>query len=241
MAAGSHDLVPIQDCAIAEHAINQRLAEVRSKGTEKPYKVEIAVQPSGEVREAWNAPHSSTGFRQVHEEQNKALRQWITNEFSNLNDAEVLFDLYGGSGNLSEQLVDQFKTIHVVDSTIPKHSMNDTSRTWEAISVKKWCNQNKKPIRQNKTPRNAVAILDPPRSGLGDDVDSVDRTLKSLSVRKLILVGCDADAWIRDISQLQKRSWKIVKFAAFDFFPQTHHIESVALLELCLKADQFTF
>jgi 23S rRNA (uracil1939-C5)-methyltransferase len=73
-------------------------------------------------------------------------------------------------------------------------------------------------------------IVDPPRDGLGDDLQPIAGALERLGATELVAVGCDPDAWARDLSRLLKKGWRIDRAAVFDLFPQTAHVESVALL-----------
>ncbi|MEK7692419.1 MAG: hypothetical protein AAB425_15495, partial [Bdellovibrionota bacterium] len=77
------------------------------------------------------------------------------------------------------------------------------------------------------------AILDPPREGLkSHDGKASDyrEQLERLGVGRAILVGCDPDAWARDVFQWLNGSWELVRVAVFDFFPQTPHVETAGLL-----------
>jgi 23S rRNA (uracil1939-C5)-methyltransferase len=76
----------------------------------------------------------------------------------------------------------------------------------------------------------ASAILDPPRAGLGKHFDAIASSLEKLGVQKGVAVGCDPDSWLRDLSKWLNRGWKLERVALFDLFPQTYHLESVALI-----------
>ena len=62
-------------------------------------------------------------------------------------------------------------------------------------------------------------------------IDSFEELKKELlHIKKIVLVGCDADSWTRDLHRFQKREWKIILLGAVDLFPQTHHVEALAVL-----------
>ena len=73
-----------------------------------------------------------------------------------------------------------------------------------------------------------LVITDPPRAGMHGDV--VDMFLKLESPR-IVYVSCNPATQGRDI-QLLSEKYDLIKVQAVDMFPNTHHIESVALLEL---------
>ena len=73
----------------------------------------------------------------------------------------------------------------------------------------------------------ATVILDPPRSGAGADV--VDK-LAFLSPAQVVYVACDPVALARDIALFAGYGYTLKTLRAFDLFPNTHHVEAVALL-----------
>ena len=73
-----------------------------------------------------------------------------------------------------------------------------------------------------------TVVADPPRSGLGT---RVARLLRRLLAHRIILVGCDPFAMARDLEVLLAGGYHLQKMHALDLFPQTDHVETVALLE----------
>ncbi|CEI51957.1 tRNA (uridine(54)-C5)-methyltransferase TrmA [Acinetobacter bereziniae] len=70
-----------------------------------------------------------------------------------------------------------------------------------------------------------TVFVDPPRAGIDDD------TLKLLQGFETILyISCNPDTLYSNLETLTK-THKIVKFAMFDQFPYTHHVESGVLLK----------
>jgi len=71
-----------------------------------------------------------------------------------------------------------------------------------------------------------VIVLDPPREGAGKEVVAA---MVALKPRSIIYVACDPAALARDTTYLSAAGFEITKIRAFDLFPMTHHIETVAL------------
>jgi len=78
----------------------------------------------------------------------------------------------------------------------------------------------------------ASAILDPPREGLAEQITPIEKALRALRVTEVVAVGCDPDAWARDLSRWIRRGWRFERAAVLDLFPQTPHVEAMALLKI---------
>lgn len=72
-----------------------------------------------------------------------------------------------------------------------------------------------------------IVLLDPPRNGLGRE----SALPADLAPEKILYVSCDPATLVRDIGVLTARGYGLTSVTPVDMFPQTHHIESVALLE----------
>jgi 23S rRNA (uracil1939-C5)-methyltransferase len=222
-ARSSKKLVPIHKCWIARSELNEKLAETKESGKSRPreYKAELEVHENGSVTTAWNEGHSARGFRQVHDEQNEKLRAWVADSLSG---SGTLLDLYGGQGNLSLSLSARFQEIHCVDISSPVNRPANTPANYRyhPSGVAEWLKryEEKKPVS---------VILDPPREGLGSDMVPILEKLKALPAKEILSIGCEPDAWARSASRMVKYGWHLEKIGALDFFPQTHHIESLAI------------
>ncbi len=72
-----------------------------------------------------------------------------------------------------------------------------------------------------------VVLLDPPRSGAGRDV--VDH-LASLAPSTVVYVACDPVALARDIATFRAGGYDVASVDGLDLFPNSHHVEAVAVL-----------
>ena len=73
-----------------------------------------------------------------------------------------------------------------------------------------------------------LAVLDPPREGLGQEVIAA---LARLAAPRVVYVSCDPATLARDIKGMLAAGYALREVQPVDMFPQTYHIESVALLE----------
>ncbi len=76
--------------------------------------------------------------------------------------------------------------------------------------------------------RPDVLVVDPPRAGLSQKV--VSRIIDA-SPKRIVYVSCNPTTLAPNAAQLLEAGWRLVKVRPVDMFPQTHHIECVALLE----------
>jgi 23S rRNA (uracil1939-C5)-methyltransferase len=73
-----------------------------------------------------------------------------------------------------------------------------------------------------------LAVVDPPRSGLGE---RVARALVTLGAPRVIYVSCDPVTLARDLVTLLGSGYRIERMHLVDLFPQTFHLETVVHLE----------
>jgi 23S rRNA (uracil1939-C5)-methyltransferase len=71
--------------------------------------------------------------------------------------------------------------------------------------------------------RPDVVILDPPRTGAPDLMRPVAR----MGPRRVIYVSCNPATLVRDLRLLMQEGYQLDRVHAFDFFPNTHHVEVV--------------
>ncbi len=76
--------------------------------------------------------------------------------------------------------------------------------------------------------RPDVVVVDPPRAGLSQKV--VRRVLDA-APKRIVYVSCNPTTLAPNAAQMVQDGWRLVKVAPVDMFPQTPHVECVALLE----------
>ena len=165
-----------------------------------------------------------TNYKQALELYRKTL------EFADLKGHEVVYDLYTGTGTIAQYVARNAKQVIGIES-VP-----------EAIAAAKehailngldnctfYCGDMKTVFNDEfleNHPKADVLITDPPRDGMHQKV--VEQILK-LSPEKIVYVSCNSATQARDMA-LMKDHYKLVKILPVDMFPQTHHVENIALL-----------
>ena len=75
--------------------------------------------------------------------------------------------------------------------------------------------------------RRGTVVLDPPRSGAGAEVV---RSLARVQPEAVVYVACDPVALARDVATFAEVGYKLRSVTAYDLFPNSHHVEAVAVL-----------
>ena len=156
----------------------------------------------------------------------------IVKDFAALKGNETLYDLYSGVGSIGLYLSDDCKKlvgIEQIDQAVEDAKENaklngvDNADFYvgdvRLLLNNEFLNDNAKPD---------VLITDPPRAGMHPDVV---QTLIEAKVPRIVYVSCNPSTQARDLA-LMSETYKVTKMQAVDMFPQTVHIENVALLEL---------
>lgn len=165
-----------------------------------------------------------TNYKQALELYRKTL------EFANLKGDEVVYDLYTGTGTIAQYVARNAKQVigiesvqEAIDAAKEHAKLNGLENTTF------YCGDMKDVFNEEfleNHPKADVLITDPPRDGMHQKV--VEQILK-LSPEKIVYVSCNSATQARDLA-LMKDFYKVDKILPVDMFPQTHHVENIALL-----------
>lgn len=166
---------------------------------------------------------SSRSFFQTNWELNEILIKRISELIYDSNIR--LLDLYAGAGNFSIPLSKKVKEITAVEEN--SFAFNDLKRNIELNEIKN-CKAINSPIEKFRpSGRNDIIIIDPPRPGM------TDRALKRVIEAEpewIFYVSCNPATLARDIKKLSDR-YEVQGVEIFDFFPNTYHIETLAIIK----------
>ena len=151
------------------------------------------------------------------------LRQIAENADRNL----PMADLYCGVGTFALFLADLFPGVILAEENkkavaIARENLKGINAEFFALRDTDW-----KSILSAKPPLG-FAVADPPRTGLAAKTAGA---LAQNGPPTLAYVSCDAAALARDSKILTAGGYKLNKLSLFDFYPQTAHIESLAIFE----------
>lgn len=140
---------------------------------------------------------------------------------------ECVLDLYCGTGSIGIFISD--KCSKVLGIEINKYAINNAMINKEINNIHNIdfiCNDSGKATEKlNFNPD--VIIIDPPRNGL--NIQTINNILKYNS-KKIIYVSCDPMTLVRDLKVFSDL-YEIASITPFDMFPNTHHVESVSILQ----------
>ncbi|MCK6503033.1 23S rRNA (uracil(1939)-C(5))-methyltransferase RlmD [Myxococcota bacterium] len=83
-------------------------------------------------------------------------------------------------------------------------------------------------VGQRLEGRHPVVMLDPARRGAGEGVLA---GVLAMQPARIAYLSCNPRAMARDLVELQAAGWRVRELRAYDMFPQTAHVETLALLD----------
>jgi tRNA/tmRNA/rRNA uracil-C5-methylase (TrmA/RlmC/RlmD family) len=248
----SHEVIPVNDCLIStERVIDTGALDRRwSKATTvdvvdasaEPRAV-IVPLPQGDstvphVTERvdtgeWAAEFrlSARGFWQVHPGAAATYVAHLLRELAPM-PGERAMDLYAGVGLFALALADAVGPTGAVlavesDARAIRDAKSNLRHRPEIELRRGKVDRVLKPLVRQGI-RTDLVVLDPPRTGAGK---SVIKDVAALGPRAIAYVACDPAALARDVAYARDAGYGIRTLRAFDAFPQTHHIECIAILE----------
>lgn len=179
-------------------------------------------------------PHS---FYQVNHAQTRVLYDKIR-DYAALRGDEIVVDAYCGVGTIGLSLAKHCKRVYgveIIPSAIEDAKANarlnglENNCYFEAgraeVVIPQW--GQRKMLPNN---RIDVLIVDPPRKGCDE---ALLKFIAEYKPKKVIYVSCNPATLARDLNVLEGSGvYKTKEVQPVDMFPHTHHVESIACLEL---------
>jgi 23S rRNA (uracil1939-C5)-methyltransferase len=169
------------------------------------------------------------GFCQVNLDQNRNLVD-LAVDLADVHETETVLDLFCGMGNFSIPLAARAKSLLGIEgqgAAIRSARANSDAAGLNNTAFRK------SPIHDACDELAASGesfdclLVDPPRQG----IPGLAEILHTLCRRRMVYISCDPATLCRDLSDLCPAGFTIKAIQPVDMFPQTHHIETVVLLE----------
>lgn len=145
-----------------------------------------------------------------------------------LGENKKVLDLYCGSATSSIAINGD----NLVGVEINKNAIKDAKINAEKNALKdyKFIAKNAKYIDEKFISKEKIdsLIVDPPRAGLDKDLI---KSIGKSGLKEIIYISCNPQTLARDISKFEKQGYSLKKIKAVDMFPQTMHVETIALIQ----------
>lgn len=180
---------------------------------------------------------SPTSFFQTNPNQAKRLYDIVKSMLKEVmpegqNKHHTVYDLYSGTGSIG--IFVSGLAAHIVGIEYVESSIADA---WKNVALNKlshfsfYAGDMQKVLTPDLVKKEGhpdVIITDPPRAGMDPKV--VKRVLE-IAPKHIIYVSCKPATQARDIALLSEK-YELVRIQPVDMFPQTAHVENIALLRL---------
>ncbi len=251
MNADSRQFVRIDECLIMDDRINETLAQLQGRldrMTQFSIRVgantgDVIIQPllPAEIQDV------PSGRQQYVEEVRGAKFQVAASSFFQVNTAQLakiideiaamleldgddtLVDLYCGVGTFTRLLSPYARKVIGIEESAS--AVADARVNCADVDNVEFIEAKAELAAQELAQSGLkidVAIIDPPRIGCHPEALEA---LTVLSPRRIMMVSCNPITMARDIDALCEGGFKLVSVRPVDMFPQTRHVESLALLE----------
>jgi 23S rRNA (uracil1939-C5)-methyltransferase len=173
---------------------------------------------------------SPEAFFQTNTEMAERLYAVVA-ELAGLRGHERVFDLYCGIGTIGLTLASRARQVVGVEIVAPAVAdAIENARLNDVLNARFYAGDIRLAMRDlvSEAGRPDVVVVDPPRAGLSQKV--VRRILEARPSR-IVYVSCNPTTLAPNAAQMVEDGYTLVRVRPVDLFPQTPHIECVALLE----------
>jgi 23S rRNA (uracil1939-C5)-methyltransferase len=168
-------------------------------------------------------------FTQVNPDGNRRILTELLTEGGFENQDRVL-ELYCGPGNFTLSMAKRAREVVAVEGYRPSITSGKLSAQLNGIDNIRWIVSHVPAAVERLAGRRekfSKVVLDPPRAG----AKGIERSLASFSAEKILYISCNPTTLARDLAAIAKHGYKLICVQPIDLFPQTFHVENLAVLE----------
>ena len=174
---------------------------------------------------------NAKSFYQTNSEQAYLLYK-VIRDFAELKGNETIYDLYTGTGTIAQFISKKAKKVIGVEAVSDAiKAAKENAKANKITNCDFFVGDMKDIFTSEFVSTHGhpdLIITDPPRDGMHKNV--IKEILK-INPKRIIYVSCNSATQARDL-QLMDQQYKTIKVQPVDLFPQTHHVENIAVLEL---------
>ena len=139
-----------------------------------------------------------------------------------------VLDLYAGIGTLSVAMAHETAVVTAIEENPRAVQLGRLNARINSARVEYLPGKVEAVLRGVRLGQHQAVLMDPPRAGCEPEALA---ELIRLGPERLVYVSCEPSTHARDLIGLVRGGYRVRRAAIVDMFPQTYHIESVALLE----------
>ncbi len=167
-------------------------------------------------------------FTQVNSAGNRAMVEALT-AMGEFNRSDRVLELYCGAGNFTFALARRAGEIVAVEAHRASVEAGKHNARLNGLEKIRWIHGQVPATVRDLAKRGeqfTKVVLDPPRAG----AKGIERDVAALRPERVIYLSCNPATLARDLAALVKQGYKLTVVQPFDLFPQTFHVEAIALL-----------
>jgi 23S rRNA (uracil1939-C5)-methyltransferase len=152
-------------------------------------------------------------------------------ELAQLRGHERVFDLYCGIGTIALTLAARAREVVGVEIVEPAVAdAIENARLNDVLNARFYAGDIRLAMRDlvEQAGRPDIAVVDPPRAGLSQ---KVVRRIVEAGPARIVYVSCNPTTLAPNAAQMTEAGYRLTRVRPVDMFPQTPHVECVALLE----------
>jgi 23S rRNA (uracil1939-C5)-methyltransferase len=254
---GSHKVCDVLECPVLVPALQETLLDLRARLKEGSLPEEVqefqsvagdegasllptligGQTPREVTRQIAGETYrfSAAGFFQInHELLTPLVNAALAGAHGEVAHGETAIDLYCGAGLFTLPLARRFTRVTGVEASAhavayARRNLSDaglTNASVQSATVSSWLKEHSPAL----APVDYL-LLDPPRTGAEEGAIA---GILLLRPQRIVYVSCDPATLARDLKQLLNGGYHLDTIAAFDMFPQTHHVETITHLAACV-------
>ncbi|HVF50677.1 MAG TPA: class I SAM-dependent RNA methyltransferase [Pyrinomonadaceae bacterium] len=248
---GSHRVCDVQECPVVVPALQERLSNLRAEMhahalPPRAHEFQAAAGDEGvTLAPPVNAHDAHENSLRIGDEHyrfdadcffqiNHDLLEPLVRDATRDAHGNLALDLYCGVGLFTLPLARRFSSVVGVEGnpSASRYARRNLDRAGlanariETGSVGPWLKHHAAEL----APADFV-LLDPPRAGA--EPETLEGIV-ALQPPRITYVSCDPATLARDLRTLTAHGYRLHSLAAFDMFPQTHHVETLAQLTLLM-------
>jgi 23S rRNA (uracil1939-C5)-methyltransferase len=168
---------------------------------------------------------SAPSFFQVNTKVAEAMTALVVAE-ADVDGSDRVFDVYAGIGTFTLPLAEVAGDVVALESYGP--AVRDLRRNIDSAEADVDLAPGDAARVLPELGAADVIVVDPPRSGLSD---GMAEALAGTGARRIVYVSCDPATLARDVKRLRASGFSLLRATPVDLFPQTFHVETVAVLD----------